>query len=160
MRMLVSEMKASGGIMPRTGCRQRVSASTPSSVSAATACGGARAFGSVSGGFCASAAVDHHKAIGEELAILLLADHGSAPKMVKAIGGTIWSPNGGAVTESLVKEAQSLGLEVIPWTINNPADMERLIGWGVDGIITDYPDRLRAVLQESGLPLPPRVPAD
>jgi glycerophosphoryl diester phosphodiesterase len=83
-----------------------------------------------------------------------LADHGSPPKMVKAAGGAVWSPNGGAVTEALVKEAQSLGLKVIPWTINNPADMERLIGWGVDGIITDYPDRLRTVMQARGLPLP------
>lgn len=95
---------------------------------------------------------------GEWTAGLKFADHGSAPKMVKASGGAIWSPNAGAVTESLVKEAQSLGLKVMPWTINNPADMERMIGWGVDGIITDYPDRLRAVMQARGLPLPAPVP--
>jgi glycerophosphoryl diester phosphodiesterase len=63
------------------------------------------------------------------------------------------------MTEALVKEAQSLGLKVIPWTVNNPADMERLVGWGVDGLITDYPDRLRQVLQQRGLPLPAPVPA-
>ena len=94
---------------------------------------------------------------GEWTAGLKFADHGSAPKMVKTGGGAVWSPNGGAVTESLVKEAQSLGLKVIPWTINTPADMDRLIGWGVDGIITDYPDRLRAVMQARGLPLPAPV---
>ena len=88
---------------------------------------------------------------------LKLADHGSAPKMVKAAGGTVWSPNGGAVTEALVKEAQSLGLKVVPWTINNPADMERMIGWGVDGLITDYPDRLREVMKARGMPLPAAV---
>jgi glycerophosphoryl diester phosphodiesterase len=88
---------------------------------------------------------------------LKLADHGSAPRMVKAAGGAVWSPNGGAVTEALVKEAQSLGLKVIPWTINNPADMERMIGWGVDGLITDYPDRLREVAGKSGKVLPPPV---
>jgi glycerophosphoryl diester phosphodiesterase len=88
---------------------------------------------------------------------LKLADHGSAPRMVQAAGGTVWSPNGGAVTEALVKQAQSLGLKVIPWTINNPADMERMIGWGVDGLITDYPDRLREVLRQRGRPLPPPV---
>jgi len=97
---------------------------------------------------------------GEWTAGLKFADHGSAPKMVKASGGGVWSPNGGAVTESLVKEAQALGLKVIPWTINSPADMERLIGWGVDGIITDYPDRLRAVMQARGLPLPAPVSRD
>jgi glycerophosphoryl diester phosphodiesterase len=83
-----------------------------------------------------------------------IADHGSVPKMVKAAGGAVWSPNGGAVTEALVKEAQGLGLKVVPWTINAPADMERLLGWGVDGIITDYPDRLRDVMQKRGMPLP------
>lgn len=83
-----------------------------------------------------------------------IADHGSVPRLVKAAGGAVWSPNGSAVTEAAVKEAQAVGLKVIPWTINNPPDMGRLIGWGVDGIITDYPDRLRAVMQARNLPLP------
>jgi glycerophosphoryl diester phosphodiesterase len=86
-----------------------------------------------------------------------LAEHGSVPKLVKAAGGAVWSPNGGYLTEAMVKEAQGLGLQVVPWTINNPADMERLIGWGVDGIITDYPDRLRSVMQTRGIALPAAV---
>ncbi len=84
-----------------------------------------------------------------------LADHGgSVPRMVKAAGGATWSPNQGALTEALVKEAQGLGLKVIPWTVNEPAAMERLIDWGVDGIITDYPNRLREVMQRKRMPLP------
>lgn len=84
-----------------------------------------------------------------------LADHGgSLPRMVKAAGGATWSPNQGALTEALVKEAQGLGLKVIPWTVNEPAAMERLIDWGVDGIITDYPNRLREVMQRKRMPLP------
>ena len=83
-----------------------------------------------------------------------VADYGGAPKMVKAAGGALWSPNGGAVTEALVKEAHDLGLKVIPWTINTPADMDRLLGWGVDGLISDYPDRARTVTQARGMPLP------
>lgn len=86
-----------------------------------------------------------------------LAEHGSVPRMVKAAGAAVWSPNGGAVTEALIKEAQALGLKVIPWTINKPEDMERLIGWGVDGIITDYPDRLRELMARRGMPLPPAM---
>lgn len=85
---------------------------------------------------------------------LRLADHGSVPRMVKAAGGRIWAPSGNTLTEALVQEARALGLQVVPWTLNEPADMERLLGWGVDGIITDYPDRLRAVLQRRGMPLP------
>jgi len=85
---------------------------------------------------------------------LRLDDHGSVPRMVKAAGGAVWSPNGPALTEALVKEAHGLGLRVIPWTINNPPDMDRYIAWGVDGLITDYPDRLREVMARRGMALP------
>jgi len=46
---------------------------------------------------------------------------------------------------------------VIPWTVNEAPDMERLLDWAVDGLITDRPDRLRKVMQQRGMPLPPRV---
>ena len=82
---------------------------------------------------------------------------GSLPKMVKAAGGAIWSPNFNDVTASLVAEAHQLGLKVLPWTVNNPEDMARLISWGVDGLITDYPDRARAVLKDKGMPLPATI---
>lgn len=86
---------------------------------------------------------------------MVAAEHGNNPaRMAKAAGCATWSPNGGAVTEALVKEAQGLGLKVVPWTINAPADMDRLIGWGVDGLITDYPDRLREAMARRGMPLP------
>jgi len=73
---------------------------------------------------------------------------GSVPRAVAAEGGSIWSPAFAGVTADLVAEAQSLGLMVIPWTVNRPADMRRLIGWGVDGLITDRPDIGRRVLGE------------
>lgn len=85
-------------------------------------------------------------------------DHGSVPKMVKAASGKIWSPNAADVTEALVKEAKSLGLAVLPWTVNERADMERLIDRGVDGLISDYPDRLREVMAAKNLPLPRATP--
>lgn len=50
------------------------------------------------------------------------------------------------LTPSLVAAAHRRGLKVIPWTINQEADMRRLLGWGVDGLNTDYPDRLLKVL--------------
>lgn len=85
---------------------------------------------------------------------LRLSDFGSVPRMVKAAGGAAWSPNAAALTKAQVQEAQALGLRVIPWTVNDPASMERLIGWGVDGLITDYPDRLRTVLAKPGMRRP------
>jgi glycerophosphoryl diester phosphodiesterase len=87
-------------------------------------------------------------------------DHGSVPRMVKAAGGRIWSPYFGDITPALVKEAHALGLQVLPWTVNEPPDMERLIDWGVDGIITDYPDRLREVMADRSMTLPAPTPVN
>lgn len=64
---------------------------------------------------------------------------GSLPAAIKAAGGAVWSPYHLNLTPELVKEAHGLGLKVIPWTVNDAADMRRLIGWGVDGLITDDP---------------------
>ena len=84
---------------------------------------------------------------------------GSVPKLVKAAGGTVWSPNFRDITEVLVREAQSLGLKVVPWTVNDEADLTRLVDWRVDGLITDYPDRLRALMKARGMALPMQYPA-
>lgn len=84
---------------------------------------------------------------------------GSVPKTVKAAGGTVWSPNFKDMTEPLVREAQSLGLKVVPWTVNDEADWSRLLAWKVDGIITDYPDRLRTLMKSRGMALPNQYPA-
>jgi glycerophosphoryl diester phosphodiesterase len=85
---------------------------------------------------------------------------GSTPRLVAAAGCAVWSPAFRDLTPASVSEAKTLGLQVIPWTVNERADMDRLIGMGVDGIITDYPDRLRAVLAERNVPVPPRVVTD
>ena len=82
---------------------------------------------------------------------------GSPPKLVAAAGCVVWSPFFRDLTADRVAEAKRLGLAVIPWTVNDRADAGRLLDIGVDGIITDYPDRVRAVLAARGIPLPPTV---
>jgi glycerophosphoryl diester phosphodiesterase len=82
---------------------------------------------------------------------------GSTPRLVAAAACEVWSPLFRNLTPQSLAEAKSLGLKVIPWTVNQPLDMGRLIDWGVDGIITDYPSRLRAVMAERKMPLPPAV---
>ena len=54
----------------------------------------------------------------------------------------------GGFHQATLDEARGLGLQVIPWTVNETADMERLIDRGVHGLITDRPDRLRQVLSQ------------
>lgn len=58
----------------------------------------------------------------------------------------IYSPNARLVDEALVAAVHERGLALVPWTVNDPAAMKRLLRLGVDGLITDYPDRGRAIL--------------
>ncbi len=60
------------------------------------------------------------------------------------------------VTKQMVQDAHRYDMMVIPWTVNDAATMEKLIDDGVDGLITDYPDRLRVVLEQNGYKLPKR----
>ncbi len=83
---------------------------------------------------------------------------GSLPALVKQDGGAVWSPDYRDLRPVDLQEAHRLGLKVVVWTVDEPADMASLIDLGVDGIVTDYPDRLRAVMQDKGLALPPPHP--
>jgi glycerophosphoryl diester phosphodiesterase len=58
------------------------------------------------------------------------------------------------VTKAMVDEAHQRDITVIPWTVDDEPTMNKLIDDGVDGIITDYPDRLRQVLAARGYALP------
>ena len=80
---------------------------------------------------------------------------GSVPRAVASEGGPRWAPEHVDITPDTVAEAHELGLSVVPWTVNDPADMSRLIEWGVDGLVTDRPDLARKVLSRMGYPLAP-----
>ena len=79
------------------------------------------------------------------------------PRLVKALGARTWSPFHGDLTEAQLAEAHALGLKVIPWTVNESERIDRLIGWGVDGLISDHPLRVREVMVHRGLALPAPV---
>ncbi|MEV2241222.1 glycerophosphodiester phosphodiesterase family protein [Micromonospora sp. NPDC049891] len=96
-------------------------------------------------------------------------DFGGDPiRAIRSLGVTAFSPvhgfpqNGTVtdpgyrpyVTRELVTHAHRNGITVIPWTVNDVPTMAKLIDDGVDGIITDYPDRLRTLLTQRGYRLP------
>jgi glycerophosphoryl diester phosphodiesterase len=96
-------------------------------------------------------------------------DFGGDPiKAVKSFGASAISPvdgfpQGGKITDpafrpyftkDLVKSAHRAGLKVIPWTVDDPATIQWFIDQGVDGIISDYPDRVRDVVRANGFRLP------
>ncbi|MFD1938643.1 glycerophosphodiester phosphodiesterase [Nonomuraea mangrovi] len=96
-------------------------------------------------------------------------DFGGDPlRAVKSFGADAFSPvhgfpqNGKVtdpgyqpyVTKEMVDQAHGLGIKVIPWTIDDEPTMSKLMDDGVDGIITDYPDRLRQLMAERGFKLP------
>jgi glycerophosphoryl diester phosphodiesterase len=70
------------------------------------------------------------------------------------VGASILSPEYSLVDRALVDRAHSLGLSVIPWTVDNANNVRAQIALGVDGIITNYPAVLRTVMAELGMPLP------
>lgn len=53
----------------------------------------------------------------------------------------IWSPNFKVLSLAKVEYLHSLGIKVIPWTVNTEADMDKIYAYGCDGLITDYPNR-------------------
>jgi len=73
------------------------------------------------------------------------------PDAVAAEGGGAWAPYHSDLTDDLLDRAHDLGLRVIPWTVNAVADMQRLMEWGVDGLITDWPDRALSLLGRPGV---------
>lgn len=58
------------------------------------------------------------------------------------------APNYNHLTQTYVKKAHAYGLSVHPYTVNETADMKKLIGWGVDGLITNFPDTLQEVKKD------------
>jgi glycerophosphoryl diester phosphodiesterase len=77
------------------------------------------------------------------------------PMTVVEEGGGTWAPRHTELTRRLLDRAHAAGLMVVPWTVNDPADLQRLAGWGVDGIITDDPVMARALLYPAAPASPP-----
>lgn len=73
---------------------------------------------------------------------------GSVPRVVAAAGGTVWNSNCEILDSKSIDEAHELGLKVHTWTANSVEQFEYLCAAGIDGIATDYPNRLISFLQK------------
>jgi len=76
---------------------------------------------------------------------------GTAPidpvAVVRQAEATIYCPEFTFLDASQVRLLHAANIRVLPWTVNRPEDWRRLLEWGVDGITTDYPDRLAQLLE-------------
>jgi glycerophosphoryl diester phosphodiesterase len=80
--------------------------------------------------------------------------NGNLPALVKKAGCEVWSPYFHDASDARLKAAHDLGLKVVVWTVNDPGDIATALDRGVDGIISDYPDRVRDAMKSRGMTLP------
>ncbi|PSQ99637.1 MAG: glycerophosphodiester phosphodiesterase [Bacteroidetes bacterium QS_9_68_14] len=88
---------------------------------------------------------------GGRLALLVGQEReGALPDHVEALGFApdVYSPHHARVDEATVEEATRRGIEVVPWTVNDPARMRALKALGASGLITDHPARGRFLVEE------------
>lgn len=67
--------------------------------------------------------------------------------LLKELGAVAYNPGILGLDEATVREVRDAGFEVYVWTVNEEADMRRLVSWGVTGLFTDFPDRLLGILR-------------
>jgi glycerophosphoryl diester phosphodiesterase len=78
---------------------------------------------------------------------ILVRKRGAYERLLEESGAEVLSPKAAGLRKEDVKLFRERGIRVIPWTVNETKQMRRLLEWEVDGIITDYPDRLLDLLR-------------
>jgi glycerophosphoryl diester phosphodiesterase len=73
------------------------------------------------------------------------------PELIKALGGSAWHPNYKDVNKEIVQISHDKGLPINVWTVNRESDMLRMIDYGVDGIMTDYPLKLKELCERKNI---------
>ena len=73
------------------------------------------------------------------------------PELIRALGGSAWHPNYKDVNKEIVQISHDKGLPVNVWTVNRESDMLRMIDYGVDGIMTDYPLKLKELCERKNI---------
>ena len=78
-------------------------------------------------------------------------DSRELPRLIKTLGGKAWHPKHKDIDKDMVRISHEEGLPVNVWTVNEKYEMLRMIEYGVDGIITDYPLRLKKLCKKEGV---------
>ena len=84
--------------------------------------------------------------------LLVEENHPDCIQAARDLGARQLCPKFSCVTPALVEQAHRADLKVVTWTVNSAESMRSMIAAGVDGIMTDFPDRLRAVIEDSSMP--------
>lgn len=90
------------------------------------------------------------RALSEEARIGLLVSRRFPHRAVaraRALRAEALHPEDSLVTAALVDEAHDAGLAVYVYTVDDPAEMRRMLDLGVDGLFTNHPDRMRALVE-------------
>jgi len=86
-----------------------------------------------------------HRLVPEIPLAILVSAPAEYDRLVAESGATVLSPDFRRLHRRQVERYHARGLRVVPWTVNDPDDIRRMIRWGVDGIISDYPGRVIAI---------------
>ena len=87
------------------------------------------------------------RAIAPSLATALICRHRAAASLRRAaaMGCAAWHPHASLVTPAIVRSAHQRGMRVHAWTVNRARQARRLLDADVDGVFTNWPDRIRPV---------------
>ena len=99
--------------------------------------------------------INHNPAdVGEDSSLSVgpnIKDFGDqVPDNVFEKGGSLWCPNVQDITPEALKRAKNLDLVTAVWTVNTVEEIDRMIEYGVDAIVTDYPGRVQQRLAVYG----------
>jgi glycerophosphoryl diester phosphodiesterase len=74
-----------------------------------------------------------------------------AVDLLEAAAASVYCPDYRFVDAQLVQQIHDAGKSIVPWTVNQPHEWQRLLDWAVDGVATDFPDQLLAWLRQRGI---------
>ncbi len=78
-------------------------------------------------------------------------DSRELPRLIKTLGGKAWHPKRTDINKDIIRMAHEEGMSVCVWTVNEEYEMLKMIYYEVDGIITDYPLRLKSLCEREGI---------